>query len=430
MTINTIFAQRLSQALFGLVTIYVLTITLSVVEQGWYYSFISFASIFTIFDLGLSVVILQLSAHYFVGNKWKSKGLLEGDDTDRFLSLLSQSSCLYTKLGFIYCLIMIPAGVIFFGINASHLYSTAYWQAPWVLLIIATSFNIFLLPVFSVIEGSGSITEVYSIRIIQGLLGSLACWIVLFNGGVLWATLMIPLGAFVVGILWILFKYPTLLQQAHKLSSNNIKWSTEVWPLQWRIGLTWLSGYLLTQIYTPVLFYYHGAAVAGQMGLSLTLANMLGLLAQSWIARRVPLMAQAVNQKNWQTFDQIFRRDFMFSIVFYLLGSLVFCFLYQLISGTNYSERLLSFWPFLGLLFVVLINHINGALASHLRSYKKEPLVWVSLAGTILTVPIAIVSAAYYSVSGVVGSILLVQLILTLPLSFHLWLKYNRRWRQ
>jgi hypothetical protein len=241
---------------------------------------------------------------------------------------------------------------------------------------------------------------------------------------------MIPLSAFFVAVSWLLMSRPILLRDAFKHGGSHISWSSEVWPLQWRIGLSWLSGYLLTQIYTPILFHYQGAEVAGQMGLSLTLANMLGILAQSWIARRVPSMAQAVSQKNWQVFDQIFRRDFVVSVAFYLLGVLALCLMYHFISDTKYNERVLSFWPFLGLLVVVLINHINGSLAAHLRSYKKEPLVWVSLAGTILTVPIAVISAAYYSVSGVVNSILLVQLLLTLPLSVHLWIKYNREWRQ
>ena len=430
MIINRIFLQRLFQAISGLVTIYVLTLTLSPVEQGWYYSFLSLSSLFTIFDLGLSVVLLQLSSHYFVGNHWGKKGLIHGKNIDRFLSLLSQSSHLYFKLGFVFFFVMIPAGIIFFGLKSSNLLFTTQWKAPWVVLVMATTLNIFLLPFFSIIEGSGSIKEVYNIRLIQGILGSLVCWIVLLNGGVLWAITMVPIITFLVGTLWILFKYSILLRYACQQRRFHISWSNEVWPLQWRIGLSWLSGYLLTQIYTPTLFYYHGAKVAGQMGLSLTLANMLGLLAQSWIARRVPSMAQAVSQKKWQDFDQIFRRDFMVSVIFYVFGVLAFCFLYQLISSTKYSERILSFWPFLGLLVVVLINHIGGALAAHLRSYKKEPLVWVSLAGTILTVPIAFVSAAYYSVSGVVGSILLVQLLLTLPLSVHLWAKYNRAWRQ
>jgi hypothetical protein len=52
------------------------------------------------------------------------------------------------------------------------------------------------------------------------------------------------------------------------------------------------------QIYTPILFHYQSANVAGQMGLSLAIANMLGLLAQSWIALRVPTMAMTVGHKD------------------------------------------------------------------------------------------------------------------------------------
>lgn len=428
--INTILMQRLWQGVSGIFLVILLTRYLSLDQQGWYYSFISISSLFTIFDLGLSVVILQLSAHYFVGNAWGKNGILIGKNTNQFLSLLNQSLHLYLKLGFIFCLLLIPAGIVFFGLTPSNVGFNISWHSAWVVLAIATTLNIFLLPIFSAIEGSGSIKEVYSVRLVQGVIGSIACWIVLASGGFLWAASMIPLSAFFVAVSWLLMSRPMLLRDTFNHSGAHISWSSEVWPLQWRIGLSWLSGYLLTQIYTPILFYYQGAEVAGQMGLSLTLANMLGILAQSWIARRVPSMAQAVSQKNWQAFDQIFRRDFMVSVAFYVLGAFGFCFLYHLISDTKYNERVLSFGPFLGLLVVVLINHVNGALAAHLRSYKKEPLVWVSLAGTILTVPIAVISAAYYSVSGVVSSILMVQLILTLPLSVHLWVKYNRVWRQ
>jgi hypothetical protein len=427
---HIVLSQRLWQALSGILLVGFLTHFLSIAEQGWYYSFISISSLFTLLDLGLSVVILQLSAHYFVGNRWGKNGILSGKNTDQFLSLLKQSLHLYFKLGSIFCLLMIPAGIIFFGLTSSQVSFNISWHLAWVALAVATTLNIFLLPIFSAIEGSGSISEVYLVRLVQGVVGSIACWIVLASGGFLWAASMIPLSAFFVAVAWLLMSRPMLLREVFNHSGAHIIWSSEVWPLQWRIGLSWLSGYLLTQIYTPILFYYQGAEVAGQMGLSLTLANMLGILAQSWIARRVPSMAQSVSKKNWQAFDEIFRRDFMVSVAFYLLGVLAFCFLYFLISDTKYSERVLSFWPFLGLLAVVLINHINGALAAHLRSYKKEPLVWVSLAGTMLTVPIAVISAAHFSVNGVVDSILLVQLLLTLPLSVHLWAKYNKTWRQ
>lgn len=429
-TVSFIILQRTSQALLGVATLILLTYFLSPIQQGWYYSFISLASLFTIFDLGLSALLLQLSSHYFICNEWGKNGMVIGKNKDQFISLLSQSLRVYIKLGVGFCLIMIPAGLFFFGYKSNHTSEIAHWQFSWIILVIATTLNIFLFPFLSVVEGSGLIKEVYIIRLMQGLFGSLTCWIVLIFGGSLWAAALSSLVGFLIGISWLFYKKPILLFDAWNSNQPRINWSIEVWPLQWRYGLSWLSGYLLTQIYTPIIFHYHGPELAGQMGLSLTLANMLGILAQSWIARGVPSMAQAVSQKNWQSFDKIFRRDFIVSVAFYLLGVFAFCFLYHLISGTKYSERVLSFLPFLGLLVVVLINHVNGALAAHLRSYKKEPLVWVSLAGTVLTVPISFISAAYYSVSGVVGSILLVQLLLTLPLSVYLWAKYNKAWRQ
>ena len=427
--ITVIFAQRLWQALSGLVTILLLTHFLTLTQQGWYYSFLSLASLYTLFDLGLSVVLVQFSAYLFINMKWLDKGYVIGRGKEQFLSLVGQSLRLYLLLGLVFCILMIPAGMIFFGGKNSEALLRSTWQWPWICLVIATAANILTLPFLALVEGSGRVSEVYGLRLLQGILGSTVCWLVLFLGGALWATFMIPFVGVFVAIAWLIFYRPGLLPRIWHISTERIKWSHEIWPLQWRIGLSWLSGYFLTQIYTPILFYYQGPMVAGQMGLSLTLANMLGLLAQSWIAHRVPSMAQAVGRKDWVFFDEIFKRDFIVSVAAFILGALVLCGLHYYFSFTVYSQRTLPFLPFLGLLIVVLVNHINGALASQLRSYKKEPLVWVSLAGTVLTVPVAFVAATNYSAGGVILAILAVQLTMTLPFSVHLWHKYNKKWR-
>ena len=422
--------QRLWQALSGLVTILLLTHFLTPIQQGWYYSFLSLSALYTLFDLGLSVVLVQFSAHLFINMKWLNRGRIVGEFRDQFLSLIGQSLRLYSLLGLVFCFLMIPAGIFFFGGKDSESIVINDWRLPWVCLVIATAANLLTLPFLALVEGSGRVAEIYGVRLLQGVLGSLACWIALSLGGGLWATSMLPIVGFLVAMLWLTFHKPDLLKNFWRISGRRFHWSNDIWPLQWRMGLSWLSGYFLTQIYTPILFYFHGATVAGQMGLSLTLANMLGLLAQSWIARRVPAMAQAVGRKDWELFDQIFKRDLIISVVTFIFGALALCGLHYYFSFTFYSKRTLQFLPFLGLLIVVFVNHINGALASQLRSYKKEPLVWVSLASAILTVPVAFVAATNYSAGGVVLAILAVQLIMTLPFSVHLWLKYNKKWRE
>jgi O-antigen/teichoic acid export membrane protein len=56
--------------------------------------------------------------------------------------------------------------------------------------------------------------------------------------------------------------------------------------------------------------------------------------------------------------------------------------------------------------------------------------VWISLSSAILTVLLALFLVPRHSVEGVIAAVLLVQIILTLPLSVYLWFKYNNKWRE
>lgn len=425
----TIFTQRFWQALSGLLSILFITHYLSPELQGWYYSFISIAALYTLCDLGLSVVLVQTSAHLFVKLHWLSSGRLAGDEEGCFRGLVCWSTKHYAVLALLYFMLAIPGGVLFFGGHPKLVGHEVAWGAPWMLLSTIMAVSILSVPFLALIEGSGRVNEVYRIRLIQGVLGSLGCWTVLVLGGELWATVMAPGFGVMIVAAWLARRYSSLLSDAYFQKDHGYHWGKTVWPLQWRVGLSWLSGYLLTQIYTPVLFHYQGAIVAGQMGLTLTVANMVGLLAQSWIVRDVPAMAQAVAKRDWLEFDRIFSRDFAVSTAAYLGGATTLCLVHHYISNTVYSQRVLSLWPFVGLLAVVLVNHITGALATQLRSYKQEPLVWVAVAGSLITVPCALWAASVYSVDGVVAAILAVQLFFILPVAVWLWKKCNKIWR-
>ena len=422
--------QRFWQACSGLISIVFITHYLSPELQGWYYSFISLAALYTLFDLGLSVVLAQVSAHQFVRLQWLPHGELSGEETDRFKWLVCWASRHYAVLAFAYLILAVPGGALFFYNHSLFTGQKISWFAPWAILTSIMAVSILQLPFIAMVEGSGRVKEVYRIRLIQGVLGAFGCWTVLIAGGKLWAAAMAPVIGIMVVAVWLAREYPLLVACAFAKSKSNYDWGQSVWPLQWRVGLSWLSGYLLTQIYTPALFHYQGAIVAGQMGLTLTIANMLGLLAQSSLVRHVPAMAQAAATKNWTELDRLFRRDFILSTTAYLGGAAILCTVYYSISQTKYIARVLSFWPFVGLIAVVCINHVTGALAMQLRSFRQEPLVWVTVAGSLVTVPLAIWAASAYSAAGVVASILGVQVCLILPATVRVWKKCNLEWRR
>lgn len=425
-----IVAQRLWQAGAGLVTMLLVAHFLTPIQQGWYYSFLSLATFSLLFDFGLSVILVPITAHLFVSLRWLSGSQAEGEQAPQFYQLVGRSVRFYIWLGLVFLVLMLPGGWLFFswrvGIDSLPL---GQWLPVWVSLIVVTAINMLMLPFLLVVEGSGQVGEVYAVRLVQGVLGSLGCWMALMMGAGIWAAVMVPLLGIVVVMVWLVKKRFNLVEIAQKNRGKAFNWRTEVWSLQWRVGLSCIAGYLLTQIYIPILFYVQGAVVAGQMGLSLAIANMLGLIAQSWVTRRGPAMAQAVGRRDWDMLDTLFGRAFIFSILVFSMGALFLFVLHGLLSHTPYITRALPFWSFVGLLSAVFLGNVNAILAAQLRSFRREPLAWVNVGGAILTMMGVLLVVKHYSVEGVIVVMLAVQLLFCLPISINLWRRCNHQWR-
>jgi len=424
--LHVILAQRVWQAGSGLVTIVLITRFLTPDQQGWYYSLLSLAALYTLFDLGLSYVLVQAAAHTFIGLRWGSHGHVEGNHADRFAALAAWSTRHYLWLTVGFALIITPLGFVFFGTTPSLAIS---WQLPWLVLALSSAGALLLLPFQAIVEGSGQVAEVYAVRLAQGVVAAVVCWVALVGGAGLWAVVMAPLAAIFVQGIWLTGRKPALLSSAWNGQFRQIDWRGEIWPHQWQIGLGWLSGYLLSQVFIPVLFKTQDAVVAGQMGLSLTASNMLGLLAQSWITRHVPAMARAVATRQWDQFNSIFMRDLVLSCAAFLGSAVALCLLHRMLRGTVYDGRLLPFWPFAGVLATGFLGHIQSSLAAQLRSFRREPLIWVSVAGALLTVTGALWGAVHYSAPGVIVAMLTIQTVVVLPASILIWRKCKRNWR-
>ena len=421
-----ILVQRSWIALSGLAVTVLVALCLTPQLQGWYYAFVSLATVYTLFDLGLAQVLMSVAPKL---------GGLQGSgaqttNTDQFKSLMRQSARLYGWLGLAYLVLIIPAGILFFwsGTRTEPIPRTE-WLWPWISLVTATSAAIALMPFLALIEGGGKVTEVALLRLCQGIVGSIACWWMLWQGAGLWAVVMIPSVGVVATSIWLRLRYPDLLVQAfdsgkelmRHSTQNSLVWSTEVWPLQWRFGLSWMASYMLTQIYTPILFYLSGAVVAGQMGVSFSIANMLAVISNAWTSRHVPIMAKLVLERDWVRLDRLFKRDIFYSSLFYVLSAVLLCIAHHILEPTKYGQRVLPFWPYAGLLVIGLMTHLTGSLAAQLRAFQKEPLVWVMLVGAALIVPLAFYAASHYAAAGVIAVILLVQVLFVLPASVVVW---------
>jgi O-antigen/teichoic acid export membrane protein len=416
-----VLSQRLWQGLSGLVTTFILILYLSKDYQGWYYTFISISAIYSLFDLGLSSVLSQNSSHFFTKVSWLPRGNISGKDSNKFLQFVSFAIAKYKKLAFIFFILITPLGAFLFFNNPKSYWPLYEWLYPWIFLVFVTSLNLFLIPYLSILEGSGKIKEISKLRFLYSAIGSIITWLFLILYPSLWAVTISPLAALILSARW-LFKHKFyFILNSFKKNHVFYNWDKEIWPFQWRVGIVSLSAYLSSQIFTPLLFYISGPVVAGQMGLSLAIANMLGIISQSFIVYRMPEMTKIVSVLNYAYFEKLFMQSFFKSLLMYLFGSFFIIFLYMNYLPVNYRDRFLEADLFSCVLLIVFFNHISLAISMYLRCFRTEPLVWIWMFSFVITFPLAILLSDQFSARGVIFSILIVQLMFSIPFSLIKW---------
>ena len=420
-----VLTQRAWQAVSGVVTLAFVAHFLSPVEQGYFYTLASLAALYMALDMGLSAVLVQFAAREFIGLFWGDGGKVEGVAPSRFLSLVRLSMRWYGAAAVIF-LLAYPAGIAFLANGHGDLGYA--WRGPWALLVCATAAGFVFLPALALTEGSGGVAEAYAVRLVQGLLGAAAAWSVLAMGGGLYAVAMMPAVSAIVAGVWLLVRRRRVVAQAFKEKVGDFHWGVEVWPLQWRIGASWLAGYALVLMHVPLLFRTQGATVAGQMGVTMTVANMLSLLALSWMTARIPAMTRAVSARDWAHLDHVYWRAFITSCLAFVAGAILFIIVRLALERTPYGVRFLPVLESVGLLLAMGFYHVSGLFAAYLRAHLREPFLWPSLIGAMLTAAAAIWVAPQWGAAGVVTVLVVINGIFFLPIALWLWVHLRRKW--
>src|SRR5260370_19036918 len=168
---------RVTQILGSTGTVLLILRFLSPVEQGYYYTLLSLVSLQVIFELGFSVVILQMAAHECAHLTLHRDGRVEGDPVAhaRLASVLQKTLRWYLVAAVILCVSLLPVGAYFFS-RHGHASAPVAWHGPWTLALFATAFFFLLNPFFSFLEGCGQVWQVGRMRFTQALLGVAMSW--------------------------------------------------------------------------------------------------------------------------------------------------------------------------------------------------------------------------------------------------------------
>lgn len=422
-------SQRAVQAVAGFVTIWLVASHLSIDEQGFYYTFASLVGLQIFFELGLGFVIAQFVSHEFAHLTWDETGLNgESRAASRVRQLVVLSLRWYLAAALIMCVAVVSTGVLFFERSPHN--RDVEWLAPWIALVVFTAINLLAVPLYSLVEGSGRVAAFYRFRLVQTVTSALTVWLALVTGTALWAAAVAALSNFVVGAVWLGVAERRFLLAIYKApeAADSISWTNDLWPMQWRIALSWMSGYLLSQLFTPLLFYYQGPETAGRMGITLAVTTMVGVAAITWITVQLPNFGRLIAQHDWASLDESFMRALTASSAIFVFLALVLSTLSYVLPYTRLSGRFLPSAEIILLFCSGILNHFTASFALYLRAHKKEPFLILSLIGAALMACVAFLAGKNYGSSGLVLGIFLVHLIFGFPTALITWTTLKKRW--
>jgi len=403
----TVLARSWSSAA-GLVTVALIARFLSLPEQGYYYTFGSLVAIQMIFELGFSFVVLQLASHERAQLSISSDYEISGDAVAhaRLASVIQKSVRWYSVAALIMAGILLPVGFYFFATH-DHMGHAVSWRLPWCFDALMAVLNFQLDPLLSFLEGCGYVPQVARLRFMQSVAGSLLAWIALASHRGLFAPSMMLFGMASASIVFLFTKRKLLfgLLRYHT-GANRIHWTREVWPFQWRIAVSWFCGYFIFWLFNPVLFAFRGPVEAGQMGMSLSLANAILNIAVSWVSTKSAPFGTLIARKEYRRLDQTFFQALSQSFAVSIAGALAAwlgC-VYLNLHHIRFAERLLDPSSIAMLMLYMITNVIIFAEAYYLRAHKQEVFFVNSLVGAVLVTACTLIFGRYYGATGIVVS--------------------------
>ena len=429
--IFTVLARGWS-SLAGVATLTLIARFLTRAEQGFYYTFYSLVALQIVFELGFSTVILQSAGHEAAHLEILEHGPVAGPAAPhaRLASVLQKSVRWYTIGALLMVSLLLPVGILFFRSSPATT-PPVHWLLPWCVVVVASGLTFQIDPTFSFLEGCGFVARVARVRLWQAIAGTLLGWLALvLHHGLLAPGLMIAGQAGVGGLF--LMRRRRLLGGLlrHSPGEFSLDWKREVWPFQWRIAVSWICGYFISQLFNPVLFHFHGAVAAGQMGMTLSVCGTLLSMAVAWINTKAAPFGRLIALGEFAALDEMFFRALKQSLAAALFASAsVWLVVLGLrMHGVPFALRLLPPAPFGLMLLTTMANILVFAEALYLRAHKQEKFMVNSILGALWMIPASLLLGRWYGAYGIAIGYFLGTLLIGVGLGTRTFVKYRRMW--
>ena len=416
----------------GLVTLVLITSKFSPIQQGYHLTFQNLVGMSVFFELGLSQVIVQFVSHEMVDVRLGRLGVPEGNRLAiaRVAGIARFSVRWFLVAAVLMAVLLSIGGTLFFSSQPSN---EIRWFGPWLLVCFAASFDLLLIPSQALLQGCDRFVDAYLYRLGRSIASSLSLWLAMYYGAGLWsAGIALSTGCFVGSCILMGRHRGLFLTLLRHAPDRSVDWKREMLPLQWRIGLSWLSGYFIFSLFTPLAFHFEGPIVAGRVGLTLALVNTISAIAMTWSEARQPRYGILIASRRWRELDRVATIGTGLSIGTGLLGAIVLFALILILPpmGFTITTRILP--PGQAIFFVaaMLVNCVIFSEAFYLRAHKAEPFVWLSVGNALLVAATVAFGEMFYGASAMGIAYFLSTAVVILPIATMILVRFRKGYRR
>jgi hypothetical protein len=414
----------------GPLTAYLIATRFSGEIQGYHYTFASLLGLQVFAELGLGAVITQFASH-----EWAHLALHEGRiegvarHRSRLAGLLRFALRWYAGASLA---VLLPLGVVgFVFLNATKA-PGVIWQAPWLALCAVTALRLVLTPALAILDGCGQVTETNGFRLADGLVVVAASWIAILAGFNLWTASFVALSSLAAATVFLGVRHRKFFGSLWREEiQERIHWREEVLPMQWRIALSWASGYFIFQLFTPVLFHYRGPREAGQFGLTWNMVASINAIGAAFLQTRAVSFGALVAAQNFAELGRRARHALGLAALGVGAGALALLAVLAALPALapNLAARCLGLGPTAVLLAATVLMQISYAQSSYLRAFKREPYLGLSLAFATAVGGLTWWLGGAHGAAGVAWGYLAAVVFLVLPLGTWIFIRRRSEWQ-
>jgi hypothetical protein len=402
-------------------------IFLTLPQQGFFFAFLSFATLTVVVELGLSTVIIQFTSHELSGLETAEDAISRAQSLSRLRSVGRFAFIWFWTGALLFWLLVGISGYFFLRDVAG---SSSVLPGPWIMMVTLISLDLATFPCWALLEGARRIKSVYTYRAVKALVVGVGTWTALVCGYGLWALPIgylcaLPLALWPLRANWDFFAL-FFTPPEHEV----VRWRAEILPLQWRLAVSWVAGYFANWAITPIALKMFGGAVAGQLGLTWALATGITTIASSVILVKFAQFGHLVATRKFPELDRIVFRQGLISVVLAIAGSGVLLLVDWLAirKGVSYAHRLLPLNVIVIFMLGAIIQQCTLPLAYYLRAFKREPFMWLSIAISMAQAAAVVVLGRLFGVLGFAMAYAGSAIFLSLPGACLIFYNRRREW--